>query len=254
MDYLTICLIVLSDSEESEQANERYHPSIHINMIYVPNLFNASHKISINRRANLDAKNEYLRIQCMKCGGYGHIQAECANTWSDDESKACNEGDDICNELVAPINLSEVEQCLSNPNILHLIHQSIHQPISHHASMTTLSPLDVATTDAISGDDEEISNEKMVHSYKVMYEKLVEIVNENRVLLKKISQLSRENNELIKQVNSLKSGMEDTQNELEQVKKIVRMPNYGTTSLDQILMMRRTTKGHEGLRFKGESS
>ena len=34
----------------------------------------------------------------MKCGGFGHIQAECANTWSDDKCEACNEGVDICHE------------------------------------------------------------------------------------------------------------------------------------------------------------
>ena len=50
------------------------------NMIFTFNLFNASHEISINQGANLGVKNVYLRIQCLKCGGYGHIQAECANT------------------------------------------------------------------------------------------------------------------------------------------------------------------------------
>ena len=65
-----------------------------------------------------------------------------------------------------------------------------------------------------------------------MYKKLVETVNENRGFLKQISKLSRENNELIKQVNSPKSEMEDTHNELERVKKIVRMLNFGTTVLD----------------------
>ena len=41
--------------------------------------------------------------------------------------------------------------------------------------------------------------------------------------------------------------------ELEQVKKIVRMMNSSTTFLDQILMVERTTKCHEGLGFKDES-
>ena len=68
------------------------------NMISAPNLFNASHKISRNQEANLSTKNIYLRIQSIKCEWYGHIQAKCANTWSDDESKACNEGEDIYNE------------------------------------------------------------------------------------------------------------------------------------------------------------
>ena len=119
--------------------------------------------------------------------------------------------------------------------------------------MIALGPSDVETIDAISGDDEEIFNEEMVHSYKIMYEKLVETINENKRVLKQISQLSKEKNELIKQVNNLKSRMEDTQNELEQVKKTPRMLNSNTTALDQILMMGRT-KGHEGLGFKEERS
>ena len=43
-------------------------------------------------------------------------------------------------------------------------------------------------TEVESGDDEEISDEEMAHSYKIMYEKLMESVNDNRGLLKKISQ------------------------------------------------------------------
>ena len=46
----------------------------------------------------------------------------------------------------------------------------------------------VETTGAKSSDDEEISNEEMIHSYKVMYERLVEALNENKVLHKHISQ------------------------------------------------------------------
>ena len=34
----------------------------------------------------------------MKCGGYGHIQVECANTWSDNKCEASNEGENICHE------------------------------------------------------------------------------------------------------------------------------------------------------------
>ena len=53
----------------------------------------------------------------MKCEGYGHIQAECANIWIDDESKACNEREDIYNRLVALVNLSIEEQCSSDLTI-----------------------------------------------------------------------------------------------------------------------------------------
>ena len=53
----------------------------------------------------------------MKCERYGHIQAEYANTWSDDEFEACNEGEDVCNESVAPVSLSIAEQCSSDLTI-----------------------------------------------------------------------------------------------------------------------------------------
>ena len=44
------------------------------------------------------------------------------------------------------------------------------------------------------------------------------------------------------------------QSELEQLKKRVRMLNYGTTSLYHVLYMGRTSKGHEGLGYKKGSS
>ena len=52
---------------------------------------------------------------------------------------------------------------------------------------TTEDPPADATTNVISSlgavaetnDDEEISDEEMVHSYRVMYEKLVKALNEN---------------------------------------------------------------------------
>ena len=69
MDYLTVCLRGLSDSEEFEQTNESYIPSIY-KMISTPNLFNALHKISRNQGANINANNRNLQIQCKKCERY----------------------------------------------------------------------------------------------------------------------------------------------------------------------------------------
>ena len=102
------------------------------------------------------------------------------------------------------------------------------------------------------GNDEEISDEEMVHSYKIMYEKLVETVNENREPLKQISVLCREKNELVKQVNVLKNEKEEYLNGLEQIKTTMWMMKSGTTTLDQIPLMGRTTKDHKGLDFMKE--
>ena len=52
--------------------------------------------------------------------------------------------------------------------------------------MIALGASDVETTNVESGDDEEIFDEEMTHSYKVMYEKLVDVVNENRGLIKQM--------------------------------------------------------------------
>ena len=78
----------------------------------------------------------------------------------------------------------------------------------------------------------------------------MEIVNENRGLLKHISQLCREKNDLVKQGNVLKNEKKESLNELEHIKKTMKMMNSGTMALDQILLMGNTTKDHEGLGFK----
>ena len=98
----------------------------------------------------------------MKCEGYGHIQAEYANTWCDDDFEACNEGENIYNESVAPVSLSKAEQCSSDLTIFSFgppVDSSTYESLSF---MTALAPSDVATHDAKadveSDDDEEISD------------------------------------------------------------------------------------------------
>ena len=76
---------------------------------------------------------------------------------------------------------------------------------------TTEDPPADATTNVISSlgavaetnDDEEISDEEMVHSYRVMYKKLVKALNENQDLRKQVSLLRNEKENLVKQKNML---------------------------------------------------
>ena len=94
--------------------------------------------------------------------------------------------------------------------------------------------------DVESSDDEEIFYEEMVHSYKVMYEKLAEALTKNQDLRKQVSQLCNEKEELIKHNNMLWDKVchqEETLHELEQMKKTMCMLNFGTMTLDQILEM-----------------
>ena len=133
---------------------------------------------------------------------------------------------------MAPAGVFTAKQCSSDLTIY--TSGPLFDPSTYesHALMTTLSPSDVSTTDVECGDDEEISDEEMAHSYKIMYEKLVETINEKRRLLKQITQLCRDTNELVKQANVLKNEKEESLNKLEQIKKTMRMMTFGTTTLD----------------------
>ena len=73
-------------------------------------------------------------------------------------------------------------------------------------------------------------------------------------MLKPISQLCRKKNELVKQVNVLKSENNESLNKFEQIKTTMLMMNFGTMTLNQILLMGRMTKDHKGLDFREESS
>ena len=71
---------------------------------------------------------------------------------------------------------------------------------------------------AKSSDDKEISDEEMVHSYKVMYEKLVKALSENQDLRKQVFLLSKEKENLDKQCNTLRDKVcqqEESLHELE---------------------------------------
>ena len=91
----------------------------------------------------------------------GHIQAECANTWSNDESEACNEGEDLCNESLVPANLSAAEQCSRDQKIYAFSPPLDASTYESLVSMIALDRLDFTTIDVESGDDKEISDEEM---------------------------------------------------------------------------------------------
>ena len=96
-------------------------------------------------------------------------------TWSDEEFK---ERENPFNEVMVLINLATTEDPLAG---------------------TTSNVASSLVVDAESNDDVEILNEKVVHSYKVMYVKLMEALNENQDLQRQVSLLSNEKEYLAKQ-------------------------------------------------------
>ena len=86
-------------------------------------------------------------------------------------------------------------------------------------------------------------------SYIILYESWVNTVKINENLQGQVLQLSQDNGALKKEVATLKrevlkNGM--ALFELDYLRKIVRMMNLGTTSLDHILYMGTTSKAQEG--------
>ena len=184
----------------------------------------------VNRfpRVNTDSTNKSKGIQCRECEGYGHIQAEGANThkknksytttFNDEEFK---EWEEPFNELMVLISLASIE----DPSV----------DAAPRAASSSQALVVCVATEVESNDDEEISDDEMVCSYKVMYEKLMEALNENKELHKQVSQLCSEKEELVKQNNVFLDKVceqEEIINELEQMKKTVRILNSGTTTLE----------------------
>ena len=140
------------------------------NMNFASNPSTTPFKVNRFSGVNIEPTNKSKGIQCRECEGYGHIHAECANTrkknksytmtWSNEESE---EREEPSSEVMVFVSLPTTKDPLASA-------------ASHAASFLM--------ADAKSSDDEEISNEEMVHSYRVMNEKLVKALNENQDLVK----------------------------------------------------------------------
>ena len=102
-------------------------------------------------------------------------------TWSDEESE---EREEPFSEVMVLVSLATTED-----------------PPAGSASNVA----SILGANAESNDEEEILDEEMVHSYKVMYEKLVEDLNENQDLRRQVSQLCNKKEELVKQNNMLQN-------------------------------------------------
>ena len=100
-------------------------------------------------------------------------------TWTDEESK---EREEPLNDVMVLVSL-----------------KTIKDPPTNAVENVVSSPRAVAE----GSDDEEISDEEMVHSYRVMYKKLVKALNENQDLRKQFSLLSNEKEDLVKRTTML---------------------------------------------------
>ena len=229
-------------------------PTPRRNTVPNPGNFNAGSRIkssTSNNNSDSNAKNK--GIQCRECEGFGHIQAECANTlkkknkslnatWSDEDSD-CSKEDET--NLVAFASRSDgaVEECAaSSPK--------------NTAGVTE----DVATPVYESSDDDDLTEDNLFEAYQLIHTKWIELTEICERKTAQIQQSNIEKNNLEKKNSELESKLIESQGsvatlkaELEKMKKLVKMLNSGSSNLDEILSTGKIEKEHFGLGYSRQT-
>ena len=87
-----------------------------------------------------------------------------------------------------------------------------------------------------------------------MYDTWLQTMRMNQKLIKQNSQFNKEKNKLLEKVRSLETKLakdDDIQVELNQIKKSLKMLNFGSSKLDQILSLGKVAGDHAGLGYTG---
>ncbi|XP_012846973.1 PREDICTED: uncharacterized protein LOC105966948 [Erythranthe guttata] len=179
-----------------------------------------------------DAKSR--RKQCRECGGFGHIQAECANTlkknkmslttvWSDKEDSdedENNKGDQTTNFMAfsGTTSMSRTEGTVA---------KSVRQISGESES---------------SSDDEEPTLEEVKDVYEKMYRKWLEVSEVNKRLEKDKHVLIEENKVLKVRISTLEQNVISSSREIDSLKAkfaqtqdVISKFNTGRATLNEIL-------------------
>ncbi|XP_057785954.1 uncharacterized protein LOC131003485 [Salvia miltiorrhiza] len=216
-------------------------------------------------------------IQCHECHGYGHIQAECANTLkkqkkqnksynvslSDDETDdSGSESEDEPVALISFIDLTKGEEVDNDPLKLGIDSDIQEKNVAYAATMGEVSanvPSDVVIVEEAESDNEDIDESFLTENYELMYKKCVAVLELNKSLSTQLSNVSKERDELVDlcekqkvELVTLRQTMKSKIGELEHHKKRVKMMNTGTEKLDEILENGHSSGNKAGLGFQSK--
>ena len=151
-----------------------------------------------------DSDKKGRGIQCRECDGYGHIQAECANTlkkkknkamkstWSDDESSnASQDEDEEHNSNFVAFNVTTV---LSDGSTTSK-DASVAESVGTEISMKDVSAESESDTYTDS-EEEDIDIEEVQKAYEKMYSKWTVVCKVNISLEEQVKNLNKEKGEL----------------------------------------------------------
>ncbi|XP_057775493.1 uncharacterized protein LOC130994468 [Salvia miltiorrhiza] len=216
-------------------------------------------------------------IQCYECHGYGHIQAECANTLkklnkenksynvslSDDETDdSGSESEDEPVALISSIKLTKEEEVDDDPLKLEIDSDIQENNVAYAAKMEEIPAKvssDVVTVEETESDNEDIDESFLTENYELMYKKCVAVLELNKSLSTQLSNVSKERDELVDlcekqkaELVALRQTMKSKIDELEHHQKLVKMMNTGTEKLDEILENSQSSGNKAGLGFQGK--
>ncbi|CAM8904112.1 unnamed protein product [Rhodiola kirilowii] len=207
-------------------------------------------------------------IKCRECGGFGHLQAECANTlkkknsksvtvsWSDTETEESTEEEETSNFVALTSMIDYATTCANTGS----------------KDCAKKEEAEVEENEAEESDEEEITDECIAEKYALLFSKWTEVVDinmrlnvgvitlklEKRELESKASILAQEKENLEREVKELKQKAEGDKQEskklLEEmgsIKKLLNSLNTESKNLDQILSVQRRIKDTAGLGFTG---
>ncbi|CAM8890269.1 unnamed protein product [Rhodiola kirilowii] len=138
-------------------------------------------------------------IQCRECRGFGHIQAECANTLKKKKAMTANLSD---SESDDEENNDETTNFVAFP-----------------------------TDDLSYSDDEELTQETLAETYKELYEKWLMVINLNKKLTATVSSVTEEKDKMWQEVKILVTQKVELQGEVTFLKTQLAEMKQGRLSL-----------------------
>ncbi|KAH6778082.1 hypothetical protein C2S51_009394 [Perilla frutescens var. frutescens] len=170
------------------------------------------------RRSKDEDSNEdkHKEVKCRECGGFGHYQAECANTLKKKNKSYCS----TLSESDYPDDSGSDEECVSN----------------HIAFVTQYVKETVSASVPNSQDDKAFE-------YR--------LIKENADLLKESDDLSTHLKKLQNDLLQSRNNTHSQTGELQHLKKLVKMMNSGSSELDEIISKGNSPQDHSGLGYNG---
>ncbi|XP_057790804.1 uncharacterized protein LOC131007909 [Salvia miltiorrhiza] len=216
-------------------------------------------------------------IQCHECHGYGHIQAECANTLkkqkkhnksynaslsNDETDDSGSESEDEPIALISSADHTNEEEIIDDPLKIGVDSDSEEKVVAFTAKLEEVAPntsSDDVTVEETESDNEDIDESFLTENYELMYKKCVAVLELNKSLSTQLSNVSKERDDLVDlcekqkaELVALRQTMKSKIGELEHHQKLVKMMNTGTEKLDEILENSQSSGNKAGLGFQSK--